>query len=144
MLAWSSAMTRWRIRSEPVRWPSTLIPGYAASKSLATFSELDSASEVYQATLPSFFAASTRASWADRGAAEQASASAITLAMRRPWVIGAPLCGERVHEGGDMLLGREALDDPDHARGLLVGHGESGIAAELRLQLLPRHGEVGP
>ncbi len=62
MFACSSCITRWRIRCDPVRCTSTLIPGYAASKSLATFSALGSASDVYQTTLPSFFAASTRAS----------------------------------------------------------------------------------
>jgi len=48
-----------------VRWTSTSIPGYATSNSLATFSALERASDVYHTTWPSFFAASTLASCAD-------------------------------------------------------------------------------
>src|SRR4029079_15369519 len=63
-----------RMRCEPVRWTSTLTPENLASKSLATFSAVDSASEVYQTTLPSLRAASSRASCAAAGTAAASEA----------------------------------------------------------------------
>src|SRR3970282_390225 len=106
MLAWSSCMRRWRIRSEPVRWTSTLIPGYAASKSLATFSELDKAREVYQTTLPSFFAASRRASCAGTEAAERRTARAARLVASRRRVIASSAFYAPPHPVPLLLRGR--------------------------------------
>jgi hypothetical protein len=71
-----------------------LTPGYAASKSLATFSALGRASEVYQTTLPSFFAASTRASSAAAGVKDSARPSARKLVMWRIRLIVPPFVGE--------------------------------------------------
>src|SRR5712692_9223633 len=101
-------MTRWRIRSEPVRCTSTLIPGYAASKSLATFSALVSAREVYQTTLPSFLAASPRASWATAGAgaarrARPSRMGATERCRRRTTRIATPL-GQRIREQGSGII----------------------------------------
>src|SRR5262245_10806934 len=49
---------RWNTRSAPVRSTRTATPGYFASKALAIFSASGRSTEVYQTTLPSFFAAS--------------------------------------------------------------------------------------
>src|SRR5206468_7006728 len=48
---------RWNTRSAPVRSTRTPMPEYFASKARATFSAAGRSSEVYQTTLPSFFAA---------------------------------------------------------------------------------------
>src|SRR5438128_4701433 len=140
MPAWSSCIIRCRILCDPVRCTSTFTPGYAVSKSLATFSELVRASEVYQTTLPSFFAASTRASWAQAGAAAKKTASTDSTRSLR---MGIPLGGERFHQGGEALQRVEAGHGLDDAGGPRLGDGEGGIAAELRLHLLPGHGQVG-
>src|SRR5471030_1221398 len=52
---------RWNTRSAPERSTRTATPGYLASKALATFSASGRSTEVYQTTLPSFFAASIKA-----------------------------------------------------------------------------------
>src|SRR5205807_785829 len=52
---------RWNTRSAPVRSTPTVMPGYFASKARATFSDTGRSSDVYQTTLPSFFAASISA-----------------------------------------------------------------------------------
>ena len=49
---------RWKLRSAPERSTFMATPGYLASKALATFSASGRSTEVYQVTLPSFFAAS--------------------------------------------------------------------------------------
>src|SRR5439155_4161380 len=54
------------------------------------------------------------------------------------------LRGERLHEVGELPMRRQLAHEPDHAQGLLVGDGEDGVAAELRLQLFETHGELGP
>ena len=64
-----------------------MIPGYAAAKSFATLSALESASEVNQTTLPSLRAASTRASWAGAATAESVRQHAMRLVTRRACVI---------------------------------------------------------
>src|ERR1700682_237014 len=140
MLACSSCIIRCRIRCDPVRCTSTFTPGYAVSKSLATFSELVRASEVYQTTLPSFFAASACASWVAAGAALRKTAITDSTRSLR---MSIPLGGERFHQGREALQPVEAghgLDDPG---GPLVGDCERGSAAELRFDLLPGHGQVG-
>ena len=50
---------RWKLRSAPERSTFTCTPGYLASNTLATRSAIVRSTEVYQITLPSFFAAST-------------------------------------------------------------------------------------
>src|SRR6185312_8046770 len=52
---------RWNTRSAPERSTRTATPGYLASNDLAIFSASGRSTEVYQTTLPSFFAASTSA-----------------------------------------------------------------------------------
>src|SRR4051812_34867874 len=52
---------RWNTRSAPERSTRTAIPGYAASNDFAIFSATERSIEVYQTTLPSFFAASISA-----------------------------------------------------------------------------------
>src|SRR5439155_21589823 len=145
MLAWSSCITRCRIRCDPVRCTSTLIPGWAASNSLATRSALDRASEVYQTTLPSFRAASTRASCAAAEPAQSGRQSRRARpATRRTSPIRFLSGGERLHQTGEVRLGGEPLEDLEEARGRVVRHGEAGVAAELRLQFLAPHREVRP
>src|SRR3981081_822984 len=126
MLACSSCITRCRMRWEPVRCTSPLIPGSAVSKSLATFSELVRASEVYQTTLPSFFAASTRASWAEAGAAQKKAASTDSTRSLR---MGIPLGGERFHQGREALQPVEPGRGLDDAGGPPPGGGAGGVAA---------------
>src|SRR5580765_7897556 len=58
MLLPYSCPMRWNTRSAPVRSTRTATPGYFASKDLAIFSASGRSTEVYQTTLPSFFAAS--------------------------------------------------------------------------------------
>src|ERR1044071_9661020 len=58
MLLPYSCPIRWKTRSAPVRSTRTAMPGYFASKDLATFSASGRSTEVYQTTLPSFLAAS--------------------------------------------------------------------------------------
>src|SRR2546426_4966315 len=117
------------------------MPGWAASKSLATLSELESASEVYQTTLPSLRAASTRASWADAGIAASTSVNA-NAPTRRVFTVRSSRC-ERLHEAVEARGGAERAHTPDHARGLLARHDEAGVPAELRLELLSRHRKLG-
>ena len=52
---------RWNTRSAPERSTRTAMPGYFASNALPTFSASGRSTEVYQTTLPSFFAASISA-----------------------------------------------------------------------------------
>ena len=52
---------RWNSRSAPLRSTRTATPGYFASKVLAMRSAPARSIEVYQTTLPSFFAASISA-----------------------------------------------------------------------------------
>src|SRR4051812_25194136 len=52
---------RWNTRSAPERSTRTAMPGYFASNDLAIFSATARSIDVYQTTLPSRFAASTRA-----------------------------------------------------------------------------------
>ncbi len=52
---------RWNTRSAPERSTRTGMPGYFASKDLAIRSAADRSIDVYQTTLPSFFAASISA-----------------------------------------------------------------------------------
>src|SRR5258708_16110513 len=52
---------RWNTRSAPERSTRTAIPGYFASNDFAIFSATARSIDVYQTTLPSFFAASTSA-----------------------------------------------------------------------------------
>jgi hypothetical protein len=52
---------RLNTRSAPVRSTRTATPGYLASNARATFSASGRSTEVYQTTLPSFFAASISA-----------------------------------------------------------------------------------
>src|SRR3569833_3901250 len=52
---------RWNTRSAPDRSTRTAMPGYFASNDLPIFSASGRSTEVYQTTLPSFFAASMRA-----------------------------------------------------------------------------------
>ena len=52
---------RWNTRSAPVRSTRTAMPGNFASNDLAIFSASGRSTEVYQTTLPSFFAASISA-----------------------------------------------------------------------------------
>src|ERR1700740_1543462 len=122
MPACSSCIIRCRIRCEPVRCTSTFTPGYAVSKSLATFSELVSASEVYQTTLPSLRAASSRASCAAAGPAEAIRIEISRTSARRWYLITTPLGGEGVHQGAEARLGGQGIHQRDHARGLRVGH----------------------
>src|SRR5262245_36551139 len=143
MPAENSCISRDITRSEPVRCTSTLMPGCAASNSLATFSALGSASDVYQTTLPSFFAASRRASWAEATgatASEAISASAHSsvgsIAILR-W-------GQGPEHFGQRRAIREPVDGPDHALHFVGGQGEAGIPAELRLDLGARQRRVGP
>src|ERR1700709_38971 len=49
---------RWNTRSAPVRSPRTSMPPNLSLKVAAIFSDTDRSIEVYQTTLPSFFAAS--------------------------------------------------------------------------------------
>src|SRR5689334_9866204 len=49
---------RWKTRSAPVRSTRTEMPGYFASNDFPIFSASGRSTEVYQTTLPSFFAAS--------------------------------------------------------------------------------------
>src|SRR5260370_6646685 len=49
---------RWKLRSAPERSTLMATPGYLASNALATFSASGRSTDVYQVTLPSFFAAS--------------------------------------------------------------------------------------
>src|SRR2546430_6752026 len=120
------------MRSEPVRWTSTVIPGYAASKSLATLSELESASEVYQTTLPSLRAASTRASWADAGIAASTSVNA-NAPTRRLFMVRSSR-RERLHEAVEARGGTQRAHAPGHARGPLARPDQAGVPAGLRLQ----------
>src|SRR5713101_5102142 len=90
------------MRCEPVRCTSTLIPG------LATFSALVSARDVYQTTLPSFLAASTRASWATAGAgaarrARPSRMGATERCRRRTTRIATPL-GQPLREQGSVII----------------------------------------
>src|SRR4029079_4399100 len=66
---------RWKLRSAPERSTFTAMPGYLASNALPTFSASARSTELYQVTLPSFFAASIScgvmlsaagADWAER------------------------------------------------------------------------------
>src|SRR3569833_1676492 len=52
---------RWNTRSAPDRSTRTATPGYLASNDLAIFSASGKSTDVYQTTLPSFFAASMSA-----------------------------------------------------------------------------------
>src|SRR3974390_3110798 len=52
-----SVPIRWNTRSAPERSTRTAMPGYFASKDFAIFSASGRSIEVYQITLPSFFAA---------------------------------------------------------------------------------------
>src|SRR5947208_7123856 len=126
---------------EPLRWSWTPMPWQPASKSLATLSELESASEVYQTTLPSLRAASTRASWADAGIAASTSVNA-NAPTRRVFMVRSSRC-ESLHEAVEARGGAERAHAPDHARGLLARHDEAGVPAELRLELLSRHRKLG-
>src|SRR5258706_192710 len=144
MLAWSSCIIRCRIRCEPVRCTSTFTPGYAVSKSLATFSELVSASEVYQTTLPPLRAASSRASCAAVGAAQAIRAETNRTSARRRCLITTPLGGEGVHQGREPRLRGERVHERDHARGLRVGNGLRRVGAELGGELLAGHRGIGP
>ena len=83
MFAWSSCITRCSTRCEPVRCTSTLMPGYAASNCLATFSALGRTSEVYQTTLPSFFAASTSFASGAASAGPATTSESSTATSRR-------------------------------------------------------------
>src|ERR1700736_5707109 len=60
LLAYSWPM-RWNTRSAPERSTRTAIPGYFASNDFAIFSATARSIDVYQTTLPSFFAASISA-----------------------------------------------------------------------------------
>src|SRR5713101_1592696 len=90
------------MRCEPVRCTSTLIPG------LATFSALVSARDVYQTTLPSFLAASPRASWATAraGAARRARPSRMgaTERCRRQAIRIATPPGQPLREQGSVII----------------------------------------
>src|SRR5215468_3564946 len=143
MLAWSSCITRCRMRCEPVRCTSTLMPGYSASKSLAAFSELDRAREGYQTTLPSLRAASTRVSCASPSRPVKSPARTSSRATRRQRVIDLPLSGQGAHQGVQVWLARQISREPDHRARLHVGHSQRGVATELALDLLARHGKVG-
>ena len=57
LLAYSWPM-RWNTRSAPVRSTRTSMPPNFSLKAAAIFSDTDRSIEVYQTTLPSFFAAS--------------------------------------------------------------------------------------
>jgi hypothetical protein len=61
MLLAASCPIRWNTRSAPERSTRTAMPGYFASNALPTFSDSGRSTEVYQTTLPSFFAASISA-----------------------------------------------------------------------------------
>src|SRR5882757_1665292 len=63
---------RWKTRSAPERSTRTATPGYLASNDFAIFSATARSIDVYQTTLPSFFAASINAGVTDSaaGAAE--------------------------------------------------------------------------
>src|SRR5215467_3992272 len=143
MLAWSSCITRCRMRCEPVRCTSTLMPGYSASKSLAIFSALDRAREVYQTTLPSFRAASTRVSCASPGRPAKNPARMSTRATARQRVMDLPLRGQGAHQSVQVWLARQVSREADHRARLRVGRGQRGVATELALDLLARHGKVG-
>src|SRR5215510_15320886 len=143
MLAWSSCIRRWRMRCEPVRCTSTLMPGYAASNSLATFSALDRASEVYQTTFPSLRAASTRASCASPGPPAKSPARMSTRATTRRRGMALPLRSQGAHQGVQVWLARQVSREADHRARLRIGRGQRGVATELALDLLARHGKVG-
>ncbi len=70
---------RWKLRSAPERSTRSVTPGYFASKALATFSASTRSTEVYQVTLPSFFAVSTSA-----GVIFSASGAACAEVMNDP------------------------------------------------------------
>src|SRR5919106_6527455 len=61
MLLESSWLIRWKRRSAPERSTRGAMPGYFTSNALAIFSATGRSTEVYQTTLPSFFAASINA-----------------------------------------------------------------------------------
>src|SRR5690349_21240643 len=154
MFADSSCITRWRIRCEPVRWTSTLMPGYAASNSLATCSALVSTSEVYQTTLPSFLAASRRVSgvWAPPAVARPASSAAATTTAHERSVrrlIGwSPrssgwLGGQRVDQGAQPRRRGQRVDGAHDGVGAARGQRQRRVATELRLDLRARQRRVG-
>src|SRR6266702_5398116 len=75
MLLAYSWLSRWKFRSAPERSTCTGMPGYFASKALATRSASSSSTEVYQTILPSFLAASMSSGFSLAGAGACASAA---------------------------------------------------------------------
>src|SRR5882724_2272843 len=75
---------RWNTRSAPERSTRTATPGYFASNDFAIFSATARSIDVYQTTLPSFFAASISAGVmaSAAGAAETTRAAKVTDAAR--------------------------------------------------------------
>src|SRR5439155_21932648 len=103
---------------------------------------LGSASEVYQTTLPSFRAASTRRSSAeDAAAAVRAPVTASTPRSVERFLMPCPLLSrcESLHEAAEASGCGERVHVADHPGRLLVRHDEAGVATELRLQLVARH-----
>src|SRR5262245_26689573 len=144
MFACISCITLCSIRCEPVRWTSTLTSGYAASNSLATFSALGRASDVYQTTLPSFFAASSRGSWATASVGSSRTAARANSARRTSQVVIDP---GSYAESRQQILQRAIVGQPVHARDHAVdlggGQRQRGVTAELGLDLRPRQRRVG-
>src|SRR5262249_39969709 len=70
---------RWNTRSAPARSTRHATPGYFASNARAIFSATGRSTEVYQASLPSFFAAATSS-----GVIAAAGAAAITRVSAAP------------------------------------------------------------
>src|SRR5919197_3042974 len=83
---------RWNSRSAPLRSTRTAMPGNFASNALAMRSAADRSIEVYQTTLPSFFAASIRAGViASAGGAAALIGDAKTVSPRAVEPLRTPL-----------------------------------------------------
>src|SRR5262245_53136078 len=143
----ASCMTFWKMRWEPSRVSSQVMPSAFLLKASQTFWANDSPSDEYQTTLPSFLAASITAGSAAsaRAASPRARASAIrrvqSLRCAMIDVLPSSLYGSRgAPEGGGG--GRHVLRAIDReqalAKRVYLGAGQrpGGIGAELRLELL--------
>src|SRR3954470_13488747 len=113
-----SCPMRWNTRSAPVRSTRTPMPAYFASKARATFSAAGRSSEVYQTTLPSFFAAAISS-----GVIELAGgAAAFTEAENEPIARAVPpLRRSRLENLGLLivrLLPPRLLSSAQHAAAL--------------------------
>src|SRR4029450_466188 len=145
----ASCMTFWKMRWEPSRVSSHVMPSAFLLKASQTFCATDSPSDEYQTTFPSFLAASTPAGSAPAARATKASprASAIRSPQHRRWVIigflsssffasrGAPEGRGRGRDVGGALDLDKLVEQHGNLRG---GGGPGRGGSEIGVELLAR------